>query len=96
LDKKGLNQLKSHEVYNVACGDQTTLNQMVEVLQQITGKSLEPIYGPERAGDVKHSKASINKITEQLKYQPRQRFEEGLGLALGWYRDQKELIGKQF
>ena len=80
--------LKSHEVYNVACGDQTTLNQMVQILQQLTGKSLEPIYGPERPGDVKHSKASISKIKEQLNYQPRQRFEDGLGLALGWYRNQ--------
>jgi len=85
LDKTDLIQLKSHEVFNVACGDQTTLNQMVQILQQLTGKSLEPIYGPERPGDVKHSKASISKIKEQLNYQPRQRFEEGFGFALGWY-----------
>ena len=77
--------LKSHEVYNVACGDQTTLNQMVQILQQLTGKSLDPIYGPERAGDDMHSKASISKIARQLKYQPRQRFEEGIGLAMGYY-----------
>ena len=96
LDPTGSHALKSHEAYNVACGDQTTLNQMVQILQQITGKSLDPIYGQERAGDVRHSKASISKIAEQLKYKPRQRFEEGLSLALGWYRDQKELIGKQF
>jgi len=96
LEPTGAQALKSHQVFNVACGDQTTLNQMVQILQQITGKSLEPLYGPERAGDVRHSKASINKIVEQLNYQPRQRFEEGLGLALGWYRDQKELIGKQY
>ena len=82
--------LKSHEVFNVACGDQTTLNQMVQILQQITGKSLEPVYGAERAGDVKHSKASISKIKEQLNYQPRQRFEDGLNLALGWYRNQNK------
>ena len=92
LDKTDPNQLKSHEVFNVACGDQTTLNQMVRILQQLTGKSLEPIYGPERPGDVKHSKASISKIKEQLNYQPRQRFEEGLRLALVWYRSQKEDI----
>ena len=85
--------LKSHEVYNVACGDQTTLNQMVQILQQLTGKSLEPIYGPERPGDVKHSKASISKIKEQLNYQSTQRFEEDLGLALEWYRNQNYEIG---
>jgi UDP-N-acetylglucosamine 4-epimerase len=85
LDKTDPNQLKSHEVFNVACGDQTTLNQMVQILQQITGKSLEPIYGPERAGDVRHSKASISKIKELLNYQSRQRFEAGLELALSYY-----------
>jgi UDP-N-acetylglucosamine 4-epimerase len=89
LEQTSAYALKSHDVYNVACGDQTTLNQMVQILQQITGKSLEPIYGLERPGDVKHSKASIGKIKDQLNYQPRQRFEDGLGLALGWYRNQK-------
>jgi UDP-N-acetylglucosamine 4-epimerase len=88
--------LKSHEVYNVACGDQTTLNEMLQILQKITNKPLESFYGPERPGDVKHSKASISKIKEQLNYQPRQRFEEGLGLALGWYRNQKQDLGNSF
>jgi UDP-N-acetylglucosamine 4-epimerase len=90
LDKTDPNRLKSHEIYNVACGDQTTLNQMVQILQKITNKPLESFYGPERTGDVKHSKASISKIKEQLNYQPRQRFEEGLGLTLGWYRNLTE------
>ena len=89
LDKTDPNQLKSHEVYNVACGDQTTLNQMVQILQQITGKSLEPVYGPERAGDVKHSKASIVKISEALKYKPSHKFEEGLIFAYQWYFESK-------
>ena len=82
--------LKSHEVYNVACGDQTTLHEMLQILQKITNKPLASFYGPERPGDVKHSKASISKIIEQLKYQPRQRFEEGLGLALGWYKGKND------
>jgi UDP-N-acetylglucosamine 4-epimerase len=94
LDPTGTHALKSHEIYNVACGDQTTLNQMVQTLQQITGKSLEPIYGTERAGDVRHSKALISKIADQLKYKPRQRFEEGLGLAFEWYKNQKVEIGE--
>ena len=90
LESTTAHALKSHEIFNVACGDQTTLNQMVQILQQITGNSLEPIYGPERAGDVRHSKASISKIAEQLKYQPRQRFKEGVGLALGWYKGKND------
>jgi len=85
LDKTDPNQLKSHEVYNVACGDQTTLNQMAQILQKNTNKPLESFYGPERPGDVKHSMASISKIKEWLNYQPRQRFEEGLELSLNYY-----------
>ncbi len=86
LEQTDSNVLKSHEVYNVACGDQTSLNQIIHVLQEITGKSLEPLYGPERTGDVRHSKASISKIADKLKFQPRQRFVEGLGLVLDGYK----------
>ena len=50
---------EKHEVMNVACGDQISLNQLVEFLQQISKKNINAIYAPERKGDVKHSKASI-------------------------------------
>lgn len=79
---KALNQ-----VYNVACGDQITLNEMIAMLNNISGKNIKPTYGPERAGDVKHSKADISKITELLGYQPKVRFKEGLEKAFQWYRD---------
>jgi UDP-N-acetylglucosamine/UDP-N-acetylgalactosamine 4-epimerase len=88
LDKTDPNQLKSHEVFNVACGDQTTLNQMVQILQQLTGKSLEPLYGPERAGDVRHSKASIENITNKLNYKPKYKFKEGLFLLINSIKSQ--------
>jgi UDP-N-acetylglucosamine 4-epimerase len=77
----------SHEVFNVACGDQVTLNQVVQILQKLTGQPLQPIYGPERPGDVKHSKASIKKIMNTWNYLPKQRFEEGLSMSLEWYRN---------
>ena len=60
--------LEKHEVMNVACGDQISLNDMIELLKKISGKEINAIYLPERAGDVKHSKASIDKIKEVLKY----------------------------
>lgn len=81
--------LMEHNVFNVACGDQITLNQMVNILQQLSGKFLEPLYGPERPGDVKHSKASIIKIMEKLKYLPTYSFEQGLNLTFEWYRNHK-------
>jgi len=83
------NRITRHEVFNTACGDQISLNRMVQILQHFTGKSLQPYYGPERPGDVKHSKASIKKIVEQLNYQPKQDFEVGLELVLNWYINQK-------
>lgn len=72
-DAKALNQ-----VYNVACGEQTSLNDLVKLLQQISGKSIDPVYGPERPGDVKHSKADIAKIKSLLGYEPTVYFEEGM------------------
>jgi UDP-N-acetylglucosamine 4-epimerase len=47
---------------NVACGDQVTLNEMVNVLRQVSGNNISANYGPQRIGDVLHSKASIERI----------------------------------
>jgi UDP-N-acetylglucosamine/UDP-N-acetylgalactosamine 4-epimerase len=80
-DKKALNQ-----VYNVACGEQVRLDEMVKTLQKISGKNILPIHGPERIGDVKHSKADIDKIKTLLGYKPEVFFEEGLSKVYAWYR----------
>lgn len=50
----------------MACGDQVTLNVMVEPLKEISGKKISAQYGPERKGDVRHSKASIKKFNNCL------------------------------
>jgi UDP-N-acetylglucosamine 4-epimerase len=76
--------LNHHHVYNVACGDQVTLNEVVAMLRRISGKELHATYGPERPGDVKHSKASIDKISRELGYRPSVRFEEGLRRTWDW------------
>ena len=81
-----LPELTKHEVMNTACGDQITLNEMIAMLQEMTGKETQPIYGPERPGDVKHSRASIDKITKLLGYQPTVRFREGLEIVYEWYQ----------
>jgi len=78
--------LEKHEVMNVACGDQISLNDMIELLKKISGKEINATYLPERAGDVKHSKASIDKIKEVLNYQPEYRFQEGLEIVYEWYK----------
>jgi UDP-N-acetylglucosamine 4-epimerase len=83
-----LEDLHSHEVMNMACGDQVTLNEMFEMLNEKSGNNLKPNYGPERAGDVRHSKASIDKISKLLNYEPQFRFQNGLDIVFDWYKTQ--------
>ena len=85
-------KLDNHEVFNTACGDQTSLNEMIKILQDISGNYIEPKYGPERAGDVKHSKASIEKIEKFISYKPEIKFREGLEIVFNWYKNQNEKI----
>lgn len=79
--------LNQHGVMNMACGDQVTLNEMIEMLKEISGKDISPNYGPERKGDVKHSKASIEKISTFLNYNPQFRFRKGLEIVFDWYKN---------
>lgn len=81
-------KLESHGVFNTACGEQTTLLQMIDYLKEMTGRhDLEPIFGPERTGDVKHSRASIDAIKNTLGYEPRYFFREGLEIVFDWYKE---------
>ena len=80
------------QVYNVAFEDQVTLNDMVSVLQRHTGKDIQPNYGPERRGDVRHSRADIAKIQKLLGYQPSVLFEEGLQRVYQWYQENQDVL----
>jgi len=75
-------------VFNVATGTRFDLNQTFQILKDLTGFSGEVKYGPERAGDVKHSLADISRAAKHLKYQPEVKFEEGLRRTIAWYRSQ--------
>ncbi|UII23867.1 SDR family oxidoreductase [Fulvivirga ligni] len=75
-----------NQIYNVACGEQTSLNEMVDMLAEISGKKVDVEYGPERKGDVKHSKADISKIENSLEYQSNVKFKEGLATVYEWYQ----------
>jgi len=79
------NEQALNEIYNVACNDRISLNEMVEALQEISGKQIEPLYGPERPGDVKHSEADISKIEDHLGYKPEIGFRKGLSKVYEWY-----------
>ena len=79
--------LEKHEVMNVACGDQISLNEMVHNLNELSQSNIKPIYGPERTGDVRHSKASIEKIEKFLGYKPKLYFKDGLDIVFNWYKE---------
>lgn len=74
-----------NEIYNVACNERISLHEMISELKVISGKDIQPIYGPERPGDVKHSEADISKITSKLEYKPKIFFKEGLKNVYKWY-----------
>lgn len=76
-----------NNIYNTACNDQVTLNQLVKYLADITGNDAKVIYGPERPGDVRHSFADISKAKNLLGYNPDVLFQEGLESTVNWYRE---------
>jgi UDP-N-acetylglucosamine/UDP-N-acetylgalactosamine 4-epimerase len=76
-----------NQVYNIAFGERTTLNEVFEMIKGVAGSDLAPLYGPERKGDVKHSLADISKAKALLGYQPLISVREGLKTAFEWYRE---------
>jgi UDP-N-acetylglucosamine 4-epimerase len=85
------NQAALNQVYNVACGDSVNLNEMTLLLRGYLAThdpeiaKVEPEHGPNRAGDIPHSMASIGKAVRLLSYQPQVLFSEGLKRAVEWY-----------
>ncbi len=74
------------EMMNIACGEATTLLQAVDVIGTIVGNKIAPKHEPTRAGDIKHSLASIDKAKKLLGYQGRIKFAEGIERTVAWYR----------
>ncbi len=70
---------------NCACHGRTSLNELVQELNTILGTRIEPEYGPERPGDVKHSFAAIDQMIAALGYQPTVSFADGLRATCDWY-----------
>jgi len=75
------------KVINVANGRQVTLNELLEIMKNVTGKSTaEARYEPLRVGDVRHSLADISLARSLLGYEPRVGLEEGLRLTFDWWQ----------
>ena len=73
------------QVFNVACGKATTVNELIQELSTIAGVTIEPRYEPARRGDIRHSLADIGRATRHLGYRPRVEFCEGLQRTLDHY-----------
>jgi len=77
----------SGEVINIACGQRITINQIIGLINRNLGKNVKPSYQPGRAGDVKHSLASIDLAKKIVGYEPVISFQDGLQNAIAWYKD---------
>ena len=79
-----------NEVYNVAVGDRTTLNELFAALRDALANNgvvyeKAPVYREFRAGDVRHSQADVSKAASRLGYAPEYRISEGIAKAMPWY-----------
>lgn len=73
------------DAFNIAYGGREYLIDIYHSLTRALGKDIEPNFGPDRAGDIKHSNADISKAREMLGYDPDYDFDSGLKLAIDWY-----------
>ena len=73
------------QVLNIACGKAVTVNEIIEVINDLLGKNIKPLYADPRPGDVKHSLADITLARKTIAYKPTIQFKAGLQKAIDWY-----------
>ena len=74
------------EVINIACGQAVTVNETIDLIDEMLGKNIKPIFADSRPGDVKHSLADISASGNIIGFKPVIQFKEGLQLAIDWYK----------
>ncbi len=77
------------QVYNIAHGGREYLIDIYWTLAEALGKAMQPIYVPERVGDIRHSNADITKAQQLIGYEGKWSFEMGIGEAVGWYSEEE-------
>lgn len=75
------------EAFNIAYGGREYLIDIYNALNKTLNKNIDPIFGPDRAGDIKHSNADISKANKLINYSPSWSFEKGLKQAIVWYKE---------
>ena len=79
--------LENHEIVNVACGSMTSLNKLWKIISTNLSVNLDPVYAPQRTGDIKHSLASIKKAHALFGYEPIIEMNEGLKETIEWGKE---------
>jgi UDP-glucose 4-epimerase len=74
------------EVINIACGRAVTVNEIIDMINNLLGKNVKPEYTAPRPGDVKHSLADVTAAQNLIDYKPKVSFNDGLRLAIDWYK----------
>jgi len=74
------------KAYNIAYGSREFLLDIYNTLAKVLGKDIKPIFGPPRKGDIRHSNADISRAQKFLGYDPEYSFEDGIKLAIDWYK----------
>ena len=80
------------EIFNIACGNSISLNELVAELNKILNLSIDPIYEAPRKGDIAHSCADIHKAQNLLGYNPVTSFNDGLKTTVEWYANQNTYV----
>lgn len=76
-------------VFNIACGERTTVNALAKEINKLVGISCGPIYAEPRPGDIKHSFADISQARKVLGFEPAVSFRQGLKKTVAWYKKRR-------
>ncbi|MBN2491968.1 MAG: NAD-dependent epimerase/dehydratase family protein [Planctomycetes bacterium] len=85
--------LGAGEVFNIACGERTSLLVLLAEIGAIVGIALAPEHAPPRAGDIRHSQADISRAAQRLGFTPRYSLRQGLEATVAWFQEQGERGG---
>jgi UDP-N-acetylglucosamine 4-epimerase len=77
---------ENHNIFNIAAGHRTSINQVFHMLQKLCDSKAEPAYLPSRAGDIRDSLADIAHAQEKIGYAPTVMVEEGLAQTIEWMK----------
>ncbi|MFM7726163.1 MAG: LPS biosynthesis protein WbpP, partial [Flavobacteriales bacterium] len=77
------------QIYNVAVGENITINQLYELIASLAGSETKAIHRPSREGDIRDSLADISKAKQLLGYSPTVRAKDGLRMTFEWFSNQK-------